>query len=316
MNSQKTINKITTETGYNCGKGLVHATFRAIARPRPSLRSFLLALALGFSLVSCRPKPVDIDVPQAESKLVVSSISVPDRILVINVSRSFTALEQSPTDEGSDSALLNQLFVSNCEVFLSNGQESQRLVEIGNGMYVGAEVRRLENQEYTLKVYDPSTDQQVSSKTRVPPQAYLKEITAQKRYRYERYETVVDFSFTNVSGGSRYLVNCYANSDEGAVYENFALRYGRSRSVLVNHPNLDETYQGQIVLSDWDSDTIFVSLSEITTEYYQYLEARDRASSSVPFLSEPVSLPSNVDNGYGFFTAHFPDARTVFVKPE
>ncbi|UTW61536.1 DUF4249 domain-containing protein [bacterium SCSIO 12741] len=280
------------------------------------MKNWIYPIALLALVSSCRPKPIDIDVPQAESKLVVSSISVPDRILVINVSRSFTALEQSPVGEGGDTALLNQLFVSGCQVFLSNGNESQRLLDLGNGMYAGTEVTRVVDKEYELTVYDPKKDQQVSSKTLVPPQVSLNNVTAQKRYRYERFEIVVDFTFTNTSGGSHYLVNCYANSDEGATYENFALTYGRSESTLIEHSAFGEPYNGSIVLSDWDNDTILVSLSEITSEYYDYLQARDRASTSVPFLSEPVSLPTNVEGGYGFFTAHFPDARAVEVKPQ
>jgi hypothetical protein len=41
----------------------------------------------------------------------------------------------------------------------------------------------------------------------------------------------------------------------------------------------------------------------------------ERAANGIPFLSEPASVKGNVDGGYGFFAAHFPDIQ-IFTRIE
>jgi hypothetical protein len=57
-------------------------------------------------------------------------------------------------------------------------------------------------------------------------------------------------------------------------------------------------------------DTIAVSLSNISEEYFQFMQLRiDNRFSLVEFVSEPVNYPSNVVGGKGYFNLYVPDVR-------
>ncbi|HET9486613.1 MAG TPA: DUF4249 family protein, partial [Chryseosolibacter sp.] len=57
-------------------------------------------------------------------------------------------------------------------------------------------------------------------------------------------------------------------------------------------------------------DTIALSLSNISEEYYAFMKLRiDNRFTFVDFVSEPVNYPSNVVGGKGFFNLYLPDVR-------
>jgi len=57
-------------------------------------------------------------------------------------------------------------------------------------------------------------------------------------------------------------------------------------------------------------DSVAVSLSNISEEYYEFMKLRiDNRFSLVEFVSEPVNYPSNVAGGKGYFNLYIPDVR-------
>jgi hypothetical protein len=57
-------------------------------------------------------------------------------------------------------------------------------------------------------------------------------------------------------------------------------------------------------------DTIAVSLSNISEEYFEFMQLRiDNRFSLVEFISEPVNYPSNIVGGRGYFNLYVPDVR-------
>jgi hypothetical protein len=62
------------------------------------------------------------------------------------------------------------------------------------------------------------------------------------------------------------------------------------------------------------NDVVLFTLSSISEEYYLYLKAREKSASAIPFVTEPVSLPSNIDGGYGFFALHYPVPIVVELR--
>jgi Domain of unknown function (DUF4249) len=62
-------------------------------------------------------------------------------------------------------------------------------------------------------------------------------------------------------------------------------------------------------------DTLVVGLSNITKDYYNFLSAYKRSGNLLSQITaEPISLPSNVQGGYGFFAMIKPNLKLVVIK--
>ncbi|MBK8699366.1 MAG: DUF4249 family protein [Saprospiraceae bacterium] len=63
-------------------------------------------------------------------------------------------------------------------------------------------------------------------------------------------------------------------------------------------------------------DTLAVALSHITKEHFNYLSAYKKNGSIFnSLLSEPVrKFPTNVKNGFGFFSLVLPDVRNIILE--
>jgi len=68
----------------------------------------------------------------------------------------------------------------------------------------------------------------------------------------------------------------------------------------------------EVKLNALTSDTLVATVTNISKAFFEYIESRGRSNSS--FLSEPVSFPSNVVNGLGYFNLHFPSVRVIEVE--
>ncbi len=68
--------------------------------------TWVFILLLGFA--ACTPEPIDIDIPQADPKLVVYSQALPDQALIVTLSKSFSALS-TPNDDNVDSTKTDSL---------------------------------------------------------------------------------------------------------------------------------------------------------------------------------------------------------------
>lgn len=62
------------------------------------------------------------------------------------------------------------------------------------------------------------------------------------------------------------------------------------------------------------TDTLLVTLSNITKEHHDFLSAyKKRGSVFNSVLSEPIrTLPGNIEGGYGFFALYGIDGKLIF----
>jgi hypothetical protein len=132
-------------------------------------------------------------------------------------------------------------------------------------------------------------------------------------------DTLAQITYTLVDTPEKnfYMINVQEVERVDAI-EN--LLNPRAFTVLVN----DDGFNGQsyterfrVFPRDYQpGDTIAVSLSNISEEYYNFMELRmDNRFSFVEFVSEPVNYPSNVVGGRGYFNLYVPDVR-IFTFEE
>ena len=281
----------------------------------------LIFVLICFYLASCTPKPLDIDLPQAEQKLVVSSQIIPGSLMVITVSRSLSAKGFNIDEEELTQDILNQLLVDSGIVTIDYNGITDTLYRNPGfpGVFVSVGTPQILNTNYNLYVKDYNTGMSVRSSAFMLPQVNLDTAFAKIDTTGLISTTKVTYSFDDPQGEKNwYMINFYgpgnSNSNSGGVdiLENEDIL---KETILLKDINFSSSsVTASHTLTAWDQDTVYVAISNISEGYYNYLNARIRSGGLFTSVSrEPVNHPTNVIGGYGFFTTHIPSLRVVKV---
>ena len=270
-------------------------------------------ISIVYSMISCLPEPLAIDgLPVVKPQIVVSTQIVPDRSLVVLLTKTFGALEGS--DDSDPEELLRQIAVEDAIVVISGGSRQDTLVNLGFGFYGDIIIPFVAGQEYRLYVKSSSLGE-VTATTTVKEQITFEDIDA-GLYANGFGDTLAEVThkFLDPPGQNWYMLNVQEVEQEDIV-ENLLNPNSFIRlhdDVEFDGKELSETFR--VFPRDYHpGDTIAVTLSNISSEYYDFLKLRaDSRFSLVQYLSEPVNYPSNVIGGKGFFNLYIPDVE-VFV---
>ncbi len=282
-------------------------------------------LALAMLLSGCDLAPVPIDVDPAESRMVVSSIVGPSQTVLVTVSRSFSALSAQDVD-GLSESFVSRLLVDSAVVTMVAGATVDTLERFFDapGVYAGSFGSSADYQDLRLSVIDLDTGEQITATTPLMPIVELS--SADYRIEVEAdgdSTTVVSYSFTDLPGESYYVLHAYNAPEEVGVDSLFgggeaSLLFGGGTAVFYERLILDSSFD-DVVIADTvrfdefaTSETIVLAVSHISEGYFRFLEARRRSGGILSSLSnEPVNHPTNVEGGYGYFSAHRPQLRIV-----
>jgi hypothetical protein len=272
-------------------------------------------LSVMFIVCSCLPEPLAINgLPVVQPQIVVSTQIVPDESLVVLLTKTFSALD---ADGDSDPAvLLDQIAVNDALVTITGPQGTDTLLFLGLGFYGGLIIPFEAGQEYTLRVISETLGE-VHATTTVKPQVLFTDIEA--RLYYNGFgDTLAEISYrlTDPVGENWYMLNVQEVEQED-IAEN--VLNPRAYTRLTDDKNFDGTTYAEVTRvfpRDYsEGDTIAVSLSNISEDYYTFIEKRiDNRYSFIEFLSEPVNYPTNVIGGKGYFNLYIPDVRIFTLE--
>ena len=291
------------------------------------MKKTVFALLGVFILVGCVPEPLDIVIPQAETKMVIYTQALPDQALIVSISKSFSALalpNDNEVENGKDSintrandsinaAFVNQFLVTSALVTINGPDYNDTLINLGNGFYVAPFFPFVPGNIYRLEAYDSITGFFVSSVTTTLPILNFESISAERGKGEDSTSVKIKYKVDDIPGENYFLVNIYIDSIPQSDFFGFNSNSESSSFIFSDR----EYAENQIIREDdflyeRNTDTIIATLTNISRDYYNFLAARNRAGNS--FLSEPITYPSNVENGYGYFNLHFPSARIVTVE--
>ncbi|RMG71004.1 MAG: DUF4249 family protein [Bacteroidetes bacterium] len=298
--------------------------------------SMLLILSsLAILLSACLPDPVDIVIPQAESRLVISSQMIQDQVLLVQVGRSLSALDFAPAQgEALSPELLDQILVRQARVVVAGAGQTDTLRALGAGLYLGTGITYQTGAAYQLSVYDSVSQQGVFATAEVQPAAtwtdlgYTFEIFDYGIDGIDRQDTtlVLSLAFEDLPGGSYYMINAYEASltrlENLPDFEDLAATL-LAPTAQRTFPLSDALYPGQAIIRDTlrlegfaPGDTLLMSLAQVEETYFQYLTTRARRAGSlvVELLGEPVNHPSNVVRGYGMFALYRPRIQMLVLE--
>ena len=275
-----------------------------------------IAISFAWMLIvmcSCIPEPLPVDgLPTVKPQIVVSTQIVPDESLVVLLTKSFSALDaDSDTDPET---LLNQIAVNDAIVTISGPAGSDTLNFLQLGFYGGIDIPFEVGESYTLTVQSPTLGE-VHATTTVKPQIVFDEIDASLFFNgFDDTLAQVTYQFKDPAGGNYYMINVQEVEQEDIVQN--VLNPNAFTKIMTDEEFENESFGEtfRVFPREYDpGDTIAVSLSNISYDYYDFIEKRiDNRYSFIEFLGEPVNYPTNVVGGKGFFNLYLPDVR-VFV---
>ncbi|MBL4710223.1 MAG: DUF4249 domain-containing protein [Flavobacteriales bacterium] len=283
------------------------------------LKNYTWLLVLLANFVACTPEPIDIDLPQADPKLVVYSQALPNQALIVTLSKSFSALS-SPNENNIDSTqqdsinnlFLNQFLVDNAIITIQGADYNDTLLRVTKGVFVAPLFPFTPGNSYQLNAHDPVTGFSVSSNATTLPIVGFDTISAKRGSGEDSLEITLNYKVNDPVGENYYLVNVYTDS---IPQNNFFSFDSNSEGNSISFSDR-EFAQGKVEREDkfqvTNTDTLVVSITNISKEYFDFLEARKRSGNS--FLSEPIEYPSNIINGLGYFNLHAPSASVIEIK--
>ncbi len=277
------------------------------------LASILLATLIA-TLGGCIPDPLEVDnIPALPVKLVIASQVLPGQGLSVMVTRSIGAL-----DAGFGSQLqplIEEIAVDDALVTLEHDGTTDTLVHQLYGVYAGANGTIVSGKSYQLRVSSAQYGEVVASA--VAPTYVPFETVSAGLYRtgYDSLASVT-YSILDPPEQNWYMVNVQKVSAATPVD-----RYLNPR--VFTHLVIDSAFNGKrfeenfnVIFQNYsEGDSVLVTLSNISEDYFKYLALRnDSRYSLAGFASEPLNFQTNVRGGYGFFNLNVPDVRIFEMK--
>lgn len=287
------------------------------------IRSHSASLLLLSFLYACNfnPKPIDIDIPEPEQRLAVSSFAAPPQLLAVTISRTFSALLGEDSLNLEDQDISARVLVDSALVVLRYAGRVDTLSKLAPSLYGSAEALQIPNERYQLYVKDYKTGQEVRAETVLLPTVPLDSVVAIREIFPNLNDTIFTFrfEFDDPAGIENYYLATYTNLDElrdslgssvfkfnNATFNVFTDRNSGDGNRIQFKPAIPIAGEG---------DTLAIALSNIPREYYDFLAAYKRSGNLFSQLvSEPITLPSNIQGGYGYFAMIKPSIRLVVLK--
>jgi hypothetical protein len=284
---------------------------------------FLYITGVVILFSECRqPKPLDITLPESEKRLVISSVVVPGATIGISVSYSFSALSSRKDSTGNlifDSATYKEFLAGHALVKILYKGHADTLIKTVPGIYISTNTLQVDNENYVLDVFDSTTLLHITAQSVMLPKIGFDTLYFTKEKTASDTSVSVHFKISdkNRNADDYYMVSYY-NAEALPFY-----------SQIFNDPNPKkfhevEIYNDKNVNQDHEiiidkplhlpnqNDFIIVEMAHISREYYDFLSAYKNDYALVyQLLGEPVTLPTNIMGGYGFFSTINPVFRVV-----
>lgn len=281
------------------------------------MRYFLIYIIAFFTLYSCVPEPIDVELDEYEPEIVIASQVIPDYIMAIGLTRSFTVLSDAGFAGEGDSALFSQILVDSALVVITSSSGVDTLEQLSPGLFVSINELQQPGGNYHLEVYDYALKKRATATSTMLQNIPID--TAFPEMFVTGGDTTIEMNIKYTDPAietNYYVLSIYSrNISDIALDVNTFFQNGSNR---IEHQELitDRGQDGKkisknIVLDDVTMrDSLVVTLSNISEGYYRFLTSRERSGNLLSEITnEPINYPTNINNGLGYFNTHHPSIK-------
>jgi hypothetical protein len=272
-------------------------------------------LMMAAGLVStCTPEPLEMEnVKLPETKIVVSSLVLPDSSVAILLTRSIGALEAN--EESDPQSLIAEIAIEDAEVTITVNDSTYALKLLQGGVYQGFGIPLVAGTECHLRVISRSLGE-VRATAVVQAPIYFHIVKAEA-YQNEHSDSWAQITYTIQDPPSP---NYYLLNVQKARKKDFAKNILKPDAYT--RPVDDKTFNDQefseifrvMNKNFYPGDSIEVSLANVSEDYFNYVKLRlENHLELVEVFSEPVYYPTNIVGGRGFFNLYLTDVRVIVL---
>jgi Domain of unknown function (DUF4249) len=270
---------------------------------------------------ACIPEPLDVEIPEEKPKIVISSQVLPDRALVVFLTKSFSSLQETSKNTNLDASLLQKLLIDKAYVTLSYKDKVVKLTRLASGIYATINAVQLDNETYTLYVKDSLTGNEATATTKVLPTIGFDSARVKHSYSNNFRDTTLEANLLiadDPNTTNYYMVTFIPKSELNLSSVLNPISFtSNTNTILLNDQNVGKDKKIRLIttIDAPSKDTIVATLFNVTKDYYEYQNSYKRSKGLfTQIIGEPITLPTNVKNGYGYFNMAFPAFEILYVK--
>lgn len=277
----------------------------------------LSALALLAIISSCRPKPLDIEVPQSNPKVSITSVAYDNHTVFVSVGYSASSMTISDTSVNHPSSLPAEMQLDSATVIVSCEGKNDTLHKVRPGLYGSRTLNLNYSNRYTLIVIDHKYNSTTHSTTSFIPKANIGEVTT---YRAEA-DSLVDLNIEikDANAGKQYFVSyCTAKQMKEAAkgdvkkLKDIQAFEPKRLELLSGSEAKDNVIKKVIRVKAEVRDTLIVQIAQIENAHYKFLQAYKKTGYLINQLTgEPINLPTNIEPGFGYFSLYQPYIKQI-----
>lgn len=290
-----------------------------------NLLNYILVCAL-FAVVSCKPEPIDIDVPSMASVPVLASQFYFDTIsqqsaVVVTLTKTLSAKDgKVPTVDSNGVIQDKSAFISGASITLTVGTSIYEFQETEDGMYYAFNVELIDYAPCYITAKSANGQPLVSATTYVMPEKNFSAVnlSVEKGYKFLSYN-ISD----NTNERNWYLVNYFTKQQKDSTGNYSDPRYIAKRLTEQKldfdlYTDTDFTNGNLSVkkaLGNSGYDTVALAVSQVSEGYFQFLTAQKKYGALLNQIKgEIIHFPTNVNPGMGYFTIHQPKLTVLVVQ--
>lgn len=273
-------------------------------------------------IASCRPKPLDLDIPQSPGAFSIASYCPDSRSVFVSATYSVSTL-LNISDTATIKALpgtTSDLLLEDAVVTLRNPDNTvDTLRELSSGFFGRNDLQLVPGQSYTLTVCDSKKARMSIATTSYQPAPAVDTIYPMLIRRNSETNCKLRVKLKNVSLSSYFFISYnttrQAREHTAPLPKNMHalnLFLPKQIALLSAADASGGQLERDITMQVNPTDTVLIQVAQVDKDYFNYLAAYKRTGSLINQLTgEPIHLPSNITQGFGYFSLFNP-RRALF----